>query len=135
MSKKKRKAYHNGAPTIDELKARGYDVYVHHEKENVIDPDYDPGQLLRSQPPIIGVRVKTTVAFCSPIRERAVGQAVCHPSDNWNRKKGISIALGRAWKAHLQHNIPRPNDVRTDDAQNRTPAGAELLSGAYPTGN
>ena len=127
-TKKKRKAYRNGAPTVEELKARGYEVYVHHEKQEVIDDKYGVVQSL-------GTRVKTTVAFKSPIGEKAVAQAVCHPSDNWNRKKGIAIALGRAWKAHQRHNVSRPNDVRTDDAQNRTPAGAELLSGSYPTGN
>ena len=131
-TKKKRKAHSNGAPTVEELKARGYEVYVHHEKEEIFgeEPKY-----LKSRAEVLGVRVKTSVAFKSPIGEKAVGQAVCHPSDNWNRKKGIAIALGRAWKAHQRDNISRPNDVRTDDAQNHTPAGAELLSGSYPTGN
>lgn len=28
----------------------------------------------------------------------AIGEAVCHPRDNYNRKLGVTIALGRALK-------------------------------------
>ena len=39
---------------------------------------------------------KTRIEVRTPSGEELVGEAICSNEDNWNRKLGNSIALGRA---------------------------------------
>jgi len=39
---------------------------------------------------------KTRIEVRTPSGEELVGEAVCSKEDNWNRKMGNEIALGRA---------------------------------------
>ena len=38
----------------------------------------------------------TRIEITTPERENIYGEAVCSKEDNWDRKRGNSIALGRA---------------------------------------
>jgi len=77
--------------TIMQLRRSGYKVRVIHtrnfEKIQKIDGVY------------MGISSrggKTRIEITTPSGEDVVGEAICSKEDNWNRKLGNSIALGRA---------------------------------------
>ena len=77
--------------TIMQLRRSGYKVRVIHtrnlEKIQKIDGEYM----------VISSRGgKTRIEVRTPSGEEVVGEAICSNEDNWNRKLGNSIALGRA---------------------------------------
>lgn len=81
------KAYKNGAPSHTDLLEWGWGVKIHHSTR------------------VPGIPTFTTVHLLPPTGDKwYVGEtAQCHPDDNWDRKKGIAIALGRAWKLFNKH--------------------------------
>ena len=70
-------------PTVAELRQHGWKVGVKHTRPHPAFGGY-------------------TQVFITPPGEEASfnGWAACNPKDNWNRRLGLTIALGRALKAY-----------------------------------
>ncbi len=89
--------------TIQKLRQLGHTVYVTHERNldhNGISPR--------------GGRTKVEVTF-SQENHRAdgvtfTGEALCSKNDNYNKKLGVRIALGRALKG-TDHLIPSDAEI------------------------
>lgn len=81
--------------TVHQLRKNGFNVRVHHNREllsiqteNGKDYDYNPrggSTMVRVYDPQNGIE--------------AFGHAYCSRKDNYNRKLGVRIALGRALKS------------------------------------
>jgi len=69
--------------TIEELKKMGYDVKVYHSHN-------------KNQPK--GGETKVSLKLPGYSWKNAIGHSVCSNKDNFNRKLGTRIALGRALK-------------------------------------
>lgn len=68
--------------TIQELRNAGYKVRVLHNRlYNGVDPDAKGGS--------------TQVVIDSPSGEHFSGLAICSKKENYNKKLGVKIALGR----------------------------------------
>lgn len=85
--------------TIAELKADGYEVRVTHLRNAYILEGrviLAPAHLLRA----FGVRASSkmgaTVVQLKKDGKVTTGLSVVHPKDNFNRKRGLAIALARA---------------------------------------
>lgn len=108
--------------TIDELKARGYRVFVSHQRPIVAEGtpfdgmvltrfglerlrDEEPGDFRHSERGGLTVVQITRThgpqesAFRPQGDVIARGEARCHPGDNYHKRLGLTIALGRACKA------------------------------------
>lgn len=80
--------------TVHELRKQGYKVRVQHNRcEGYAEVTGKPALLSKGGTTV--VTVETPGEF--PL-DRAVGTAACHPNENFNRKRGVRIALGRALK-------------------------------------
>lgn len=81
----------NTQPTIMSLRRSGYKVRVLHtrnyKKVQKIDGTYEE---------LSANGGLTRIEITTPFGEDVSGEAVCSKEDNWNRKLGNSIALGRA---------------------------------------
>ena len=82
-------------PTIKDLRRQGYKVRVmharHHEAKQKVS-----GTVLE----LSARGGSTTIEVTTPDKQRTVvGKAVCSMEDNFNKKMGNSIALGRAIRA------------------------------------
>ena len=71
--------------SIKQLRQSGYKVRVHHKRELV-------GESLS---PLGGA---TKVEITTPDGKNLVGEAFCSKKDNYNKKVGAAIAIGRALK-------------------------------------
>lgn len=84
----------NPNQTIQELKDAGYDVKVNHYRD-VLRPQHlscAAGGVVTGDATIVGV--------LRPGMDLPVyGTAYCHPNDQFNRRIGLTIALGRLMKA------------------------------------
>ena len=78
-------------PTIASLRRSGYKVRVLHtrnyKKVQKLDGVYEE---------LSANGGLTRIEITTPSGENVYGEAVCSEEDNWNRKLGNSIALGRA---------------------------------------
>jgi hypothetical protein len=72
--------------TIEELRKSGYKVRVIHGKVDETDPHYH----LSCN--------KTRIEITTPDGKELIGEARCSKGDQYNRKIGNRIALGRAFK-------------------------------------
>lgn len=114
------------ADTIAELKDRGYFPYIQHIRatEAVHPGRFDTTrrtaacggrtvvQIFRSED--VGEHDATQ----APINPVARGFAICHPKDNYNRKRGLQIALARAItdldtpkREHELVDAPKANEI------------------------
>lgn len=91
MGKKRLKS---GSAQIKALRAGGFKVVVDHRQEFVT---FDARFGDQRRP---GIRRVTVVRLLDPKDDAllAVGVAVCHPGDRYNKKLGLTIAVGRARK-------------------------------------
>ena len=80
-------------PTIESLRKSNWKVAVIHKTDDT-------------------ERQYTQIIVTSPEQKHAEGFAFVHTEDNYDRKKGNSIALGRALK-NLENNILVPYFPRT----------------------
>jgi len=87
-------------PTIAELRRKNYKVRVSHFRKTSPHSDLYPVREIRNEcgdlsfvDPCGG---KTIVEILNPDGKELRGEAVCSIKDNWNRKRGITIALARA---------------------------------------
>ena len=71
---------------IKDLKERGYDVFIIHQRPN-------------NGRTVVQNRGCTVVKLTSPNKEVFVGESICHKNDMFNKKRGVRIALGRALKS------------------------------------
>ena len=77
--------------TIMQLRRSGYKVRVIHTR------NFEKIQKIDGIHMAISSRGgKTRIEITTPSGEDVVGEAICSKEDNWNRKLGNSIALGRA---------------------------------------
>lgn len=72
-------------PTIHQFRRAGWKVRVIHIKKEI-----------------------TTIQITCPNNINGEGNARCSVNDNWNRKLGNRIALGRAVKNYLENKNPKP---------------------------
>jgi hypothetical protein len=81
-------------PTIKELRQKGYKVRVMHSRH------YDTKHKVSGTVLELSARGgSTTIELTTPDKQHSVfGKAVCSNQDNFNRKTGNSIAIGRALK-------------------------------------
>lgn len=80
----------NNTPTIHQLRRAGWKVRVIHgitDEENILSDRF------------------TRIELTSPEQKDAVGTAFCSRKDQWNRKLGNRIALGRALKNYQSINF------------------------------
>ena len=82
---------------IEQLRKDGYKVRVIHNRK--IDfSDFPKTTIKFPQGGVTRVEVRT------PDGKELVGEAVCHPEENYNKKLGVKIALGRALKGETFEN-------------------------------
>lgn len=87
-------------PTIKDLRRRGYKVRVIHTRRYVTHRKFSGPALELS-----ARGGSTTIEVTTPDNQQTVsGKAVCSNDDNFNRKVGNAIALGRALNK-LQNNF------------------------------
>lgn len=70
--------------TVGFLRSIGYKIAVHHHRRKDKDGTYKPKG------------GKTVLIIDSPHNEHFEGTAVCSNSDNYDKKLGVRIALGRS---------------------------------------
>ena len=81
-------------PTIRQLRQQGYKVRVMHKRHLVQVPS-----LFSDRFETHARGGSTTIELTTPDKSKTVfGKSVCSLEDNFNRKVGNSIALGRALK-------------------------------------
>lgn len=81
-------------PTIKDLRRQGYKVRVIHTRFQNIVP-----RLTGNSFEVSSRGGSTTIEITTPDKQHTVsGKSVCSIEDNFNRKVGNSIALGRALK-------------------------------------
>jgi hypothetical protein len=92
-------------PTIHQLRRAGWKVRVMHGRMEDYPDLYsdEVGQPVRH----LADRV-TIIELTSPEGKDAYGVALCSKQDNYNRKLGNRIALGRALKNHIVWNCNQP---------------------------
>jgi hypothetical protein len=80
-------------PTIKNLRQQGYKVRVHHTRNHITKPTISGFKQILSNN-----GGETTIEITTPnMQYTASGTSVCSEKDNYNRRIGNSIALGRAW--------------------------------------
>lgn len=81
--------------TVRQLRQDGYKVKVlHHRYKKIVSVGYNPyGHKMEV---IDNLGGKTEVIIDGPNGEHFVGIAICSNKDNYNKKLGVKIALGRA---------------------------------------
>ncbi len=81
-------------PTIKDLRQKGYKVRVIHTRH------YNTKQKISGPVPELSARGGSTIIeITTPDKTQDVfGEAICSKEDNFNRKTGNFIALGRALK-------------------------------------
>lgn len=78
--------------TVAELRRSGYKVRVIH-----IRNDNPAHYYMNADPsPYHPKGGETVVEITTPDKNNLIGVAVCHPRDNYNKKMGVKIAVGRA---------------------------------------
>ena len=90
MKHRHKPTYKNGAPDREALIRLGFTIDISHR--TIILEHGDPPTKTR----------RTTVCVTDPQGKTATGYSHCHHKDNWNRRLGIAIAYGRAWKSLIQ---------------------------------
>jgi hypothetical protein len=87
--------------TIKDLRQKGYKVRVIHTRHNILKH--------KVSGPIYELSAKggsTTIEITTPDKlHDAIGKSVCSLEDNFNRKVGNFIALGRALKQLEDKNV------------------------------
>ena len=79
--------------SVKELRQQGYKVGVQHNRY------YDNAEICGNNPEgIIPNGGETTVRVTTPDGRTVVGVSTCAAVDNFNKKRGVQIALGRALK-------------------------------------
>ena len=91
--------------TIKELRRAGYKVRVMHTRFSQMKKRIDGVHL-----EVLAKGGSTTIEVTTPDgKHNVIGKAVCSLEDNFNRKIGNSIALGRAlqWLNDVKHIDPQ----------------------------
>ena len=78
--------------TVEQVKKEGYDVYIRHERLYEDVPNMPP---LYLSPTGGATYAELTDKVTGHV---ATAEARCNNRDNYNRKIGVKIALGRAYK-------------------------------------
>lgn len=73
--------------TVEELRKSGYKVRVHHHRRSSVDGVNSRGG-------------KTVVEVTTPDGKTLYGYARCSRKENFNKRLGVRIALGRALKTN-----------------------------------
>lgn len=94
--------------TVEKARKKGYDVYIRHERlYDDVTGKYRGGEKDVMVSPTGGV---TYAELTDPNTGHvATAEARCNNHDHYNRKIGVKIALGRAWK------MMQEGDVRKVD--------------------
>ncbi len=80
-------------PTIKNLRQQGYKVRVHHTRNFITEPTISGFKQILSNN-----GGKTTIEITTPCKQYTVfGVSNCSEKDNYNRRVGNAIAMGRAW--------------------------------------
>lgn len=85
-------------PTIKQLRQSGWKVRVMHNRNYITENKMDGRTMTLSN---FGGYTKIEVTDPA-MNQTWVGEAQCSEKDNYNRRLGNSIALGRAWEQYLQ---------------------------------
>ena len=81
--------------TVKELRQSGYKVRVlHHRNYKTYKVANNPNQFVQKR--IHNLGGKTEIIIDSPNGEHYEGVAICSKTDNYNKRLGVKIALGRA---------------------------------------
>lgn len=81
-------------PTIKQLRQQGYKVRVHHTRRQKVIP-----KLMGNAYEVSPRGGSTTIELTTPDKQQTViAKSVCSLEDNFNRKMGNEIAIGRALK-------------------------------------
>lgn len=91
--------------TVESLRKEGYGVLVHHNRNLLIKPTYYE-VVVTGNPKKLGVKSDkilprggfTKVTIKTPDGREFCGVAKCSDNDNYNKKIGVAIAIGRALK-------------------------------------
>ena len=80
---------------VQGLRDSGFKVKVHHHRRNIANNKfgYTIGQSCKDSLPTGGY---TTIEVTTPDNEVLNGRANCSTCDNYNKRIGVAIALGRA---------------------------------------
>lgn len=78
--------------TIQQLRNSGYKVKVLHHRKTV----EEKGMWGKTRNRVSEKGGMTQVIIDSPSGEHFIGEAVCSKKDNYNKKLGVRIALGRS---------------------------------------
>lgn len=84
--------------TVEQLRKSGYKVRVIHTRRGKTMPRLDGGMVQT----VSERGGKTVVQVRTPDGEELEGVAVCSVKDNFNRRLGVRIALGRALTRSLE---------------------------------
>lgn len=83
--------------TVEQLRKQGYKVRVKHFRRHHFEIK------VGGQKQVVDPRGgRTVVEITSPSGLNAVGESFCCPIDNFDRKLGLKIALGRAIKNYCK---------------------------------
>jgi hypothetical protein len=83
-------------PTIKNLRRRGWKVRVLHQRNHFLRNRLDG-----TSSEVSAKGGQTEIQLTSPDGEFNVcGKSICSEEDNYDRKVGNAIALGRAWKKY-----------------------------------
>lgn len=96
MRKHNKKALHEQIKELEEL---GYEVDIEHRRKYELKEKLHDGLILLEEE-VLCAKGGTTIAYIFKGDDAAsVGYADCSKHENYNRKIGASIALGRARKS------------------------------------
>lgn len=77
-------------PTVKQLRQSGYKVRVIHRRNFISSNKLDGGKVLSA------LGGETVIEITTPDNINLVGYAQCSNEDNYSKKLGVKIALGRA---------------------------------------
>ena len=93
---------------ISELRNAGFRVYINHDRLIKNQWVYQNALTKVLTPMLSPKGGSTIVEIHSREGKQYIGIAKCSKSDSYNKKRGLSIALGRAIK-NLAHPVPEMN--------------------------
>lgn len=89
--------------TVANLRKQGFKVRVNHFRNIVSDSTKEvetevPAHMILPDDEILPHGGKTEVLITTPDGKDMVGESMCHENDHFNKKLGVTIAIGRAMK-------------------------------------
>ena len=91
---------------VHELRKQGYKVRIKHFRKyyNIKDQktrgEYERDTIYKYSAYVLAKGGETRVELTSPNGQEFVGIAKCSKKENYNRRKGVTIAFGRIFSTH-----------------------------------